>query len=172
MAGCESQGEWECQRLRRADNRGLKAQRDAAAQRGIECIGRLTPGCFAVIQTQEEDESSGHMRGCRWFLVQAHAWQRSVMSKKAQRRGSCNPACVKNTQVYNKNDLLIRVTYFLEDEDDEEGAFSSTGCVVDAISGGALRHVLLDGDVDLREGGLAVLTEGAAEAIERAIISC
>ena len=104
-------------------------------------------------------------------MVQAHAWQRSVMSKKAQRRGSCNPACVKNTQVYNKSGKLIRVSYFLEGEGDEDGAFSSTGCVVDA-SGGALRYVLHDEDVELREGGVAVLTEGAAAAIERAIVSC
>ena len=45
------------------------------------------------------------------------------------------------------------------------------GCVVDA-SGGALRYVLHDEDVELREGGVAVLTEGAAAAIERAIVSC
>jgi len=168
VAGCKSEGSWEQQRIRRADNRGILAQRQHTQQLAKKCTGELTPGCYAVMQTMDEVQSSGEMRGCRWFLVQAQAWTGGSMAKPALKRGTCQSMCVKNEQVVRKGDPLMRVTYFVEDEGDGDGAFNSTIAVADASTLG-LRYVLSGSEFHEKEGGDLVLTQAAVAAITNAI---
>ena len=169
VAECNAMEGWDQQRLRITTDRGIQAQREAAQKVAADCTKALTPGCYAVMATMEEEESSGGaMRGCRWFLVQAQAWAGGTMTKPALKRGSCKSMCVKNEQVVRAKDPLIRVTYFVEDADDADGAFNSTIAVTDASALG-LRYVLAGDEYEEKEGEAVVLTAAAVDAISSAL---